>query len=308
MGRHNRARGQRGAALVEAALVFPLLVLLVFGSIEYGLIFRDENNITTAARAGARVGTADKNASGTQVNADDDYQILQAVYAALGSLAGKVTYVSIYNARTDANGAPGAGCTGPGAISQSTPGYECDVWSAADFTASSATIVTSPKNVWKVRPIVLDVTNNLEPTYLGVYIEVAHPYLTGLFGRSRQLHERAVFRFEPVSNSSHSNPLAPTTIAPPTTTTTSGPTTTTTTTTQPPTTTTTTQPPTTTTTQPTTTTTRPPTTTTSTTRPPTTTTSTTRPPTTTTSTTRPPTTTTTKPPPTTTTTIIILPS
>ncbi len=294
-------------------MVFPLLVLLVFGSIEFGLVFRDKLAIATAARSGARVGTADKDATGTAVNADDDYQVLQAVNVALGSLAGQVKYVSIYNARTDANGAPGPGCTGAGAASQSTAGQECDVWSVSDLTASVASIKSSPKYVWTNRPIFLDTSAGLEPTYLGVYIEVTHPYVTHLFGSSRQISERAVFRFEPVANSSHGNPLAPTTTAGPTTTTA-----TTTTTTPPPTTTT--IPPSTTTVPPTTTTTRPPTTTT--TGAPTTTT--TRPPTTTTTgaptttTTRPPTTTTTRPPTTTTTststtvapttTITILPS
>ena len=256
-------------------MVFPLLVLMVFGSIEFGLVFRDKLAIATAARTGARVGTADKDATGTVVNSDDDYQVLQAVNVALGSLASQVAYVSIYNARTDAGGAPGPGCTGAAAASQSTAGQECDVWSVSDLTASVATIKSSPKYVWTNRPIFLDTSAGLEPTYLGVYIEVTHPYVTHLFGSSRRISERAVFRFEPVANSSHGNPLAPTTTAGSTTTTA-----TTTTTTPPPTTTT--IAPTTTTNVPTTTTTRPPTTTTSTTRPPTTTT--TRPPTTTTTT------------------------
>ena len=45
----------RGVALVEAALVFPILLLLTFGAIEYGWLFLRAQQITNAARQGARV-------------------------------------------------------------------------------------------------------------------------------------------------------------------------------------------------------------------------------------------------------------
>jgi len=46
----------RGVAILEAALVFPLLLLLTFGAIEYGWLFLKAQQITNAARQGARVG------------------------------------------------------------------------------------------------------------------------------------------------------------------------------------------------------------------------------------------------------------
>jgi len=45
----------KGTVLVEAALVFPLLLLLTLGAIEYGWIFLKSQQITNAARQGARV-------------------------------------------------------------------------------------------------------------------------------------------------------------------------------------------------------------------------------------------------------------
>jgi Flp pilus assembly protein TadG len=45
----------RGLALIEAALVFPLLLLLTFGVIEYGWMFLKAQEITNAARYGARL-------------------------------------------------------------------------------------------------------------------------------------------------------------------------------------------------------------------------------------------------------------
>ena len=49
-----RKRGQRGAALVEFALVSALLFLLLFGIIEMGLIFMDQAQVGQAAREAAR--------------------------------------------------------------------------------------------------------------------------------------------------------------------------------------------------------------------------------------------------------------
>jgi len=48
-----------GTVLVEAALVFPLLLLLTLGAIEYGWLFLKSQQITNAARQGARVAVRD---------------------------------------------------------------------------------------------------------------------------------------------------------------------------------------------------------------------------------------------------------
>ena len=45
----------RGTAVVEAALVFPLLLLLTMGAIEYGWLFLKAQHMTNAARQGARL-------------------------------------------------------------------------------------------------------------------------------------------------------------------------------------------------------------------------------------------------------------
>jgi Flp pilus assembly pilin Flp len=46
---------QEGAAAVEFALLLPLLVLLLFGIIEFGLAFNARIQATNAAREGARM-------------------------------------------------------------------------------------------------------------------------------------------------------------------------------------------------------------------------------------------------------------
>jgi Flp pilus assembly protein TadG len=48
---------QRGAAAVEFALVFPLFLALLMGTIDYGYYFFSDQIVTNAAREGARAGT-----------------------------------------------------------------------------------------------------------------------------------------------------------------------------------------------------------------------------------------------------------
>src|SRR5512139_1146576 len=51
-----KMKHQRGATAVEFAIVFPLLILLLFGIIEFSVILYDKAMITNASREGARAG------------------------------------------------------------------------------------------------------------------------------------------------------------------------------------------------------------------------------------------------------------
>ena len=51
-----KPKGERGAAAVEFAIVLPLLVLLLFGAVEFGLLLYNQQVITNASREGARAG------------------------------------------------------------------------------------------------------------------------------------------------------------------------------------------------------------------------------------------------------------
>ena len=53
-----RARDERGAAIIEFALVAPILLTLVWGIIETGRAFYTINSLASAVRDGARFGAA----------------------------------------------------------------------------------------------------------------------------------------------------------------------------------------------------------------------------------------------------------
>ena len=50
----NKKNGQRGAALVEFTLIIPLLLLFLFGLIEFSIILYDKAVVTNASREVAR--------------------------------------------------------------------------------------------------------------------------------------------------------------------------------------------------------------------------------------------------------------
>ena len=51
-----RIKEQKGLSAVEFAIVLPLMVLLLFGAIEFGILIYDKAVITNASREGARAG------------------------------------------------------------------------------------------------------------------------------------------------------------------------------------------------------------------------------------------------------------
>lgn len=52
----HRRTGERGAALVEFAVILPLLLMLVFGMLMGGLVMNRRMEVTQASREGARYG------------------------------------------------------------------------------------------------------------------------------------------------------------------------------------------------------------------------------------------------------------
>jgi Flp pilus assembly protein TadG len=81
MGRRavRRSRRDRGAVAVEFALLFPILLLLIFGMIDFGRALNAQITITQAARTGARLAAigsstviADTKAAATGITLQQD--------------------------------------------------------------------------------------------------------------------------------------------------------------------------------------------------------------------------------------------
>ncbi len=94
----------RGAAAVEFALVVPALIVLIFGSIEFGLAVQARTMVGNAAREGVRVASLGGSVS------DITSSALNALGSVSGTKAVTVTCTTPSNA-TCTIGAPNAGNT-----------------------------------------------------------------------------------------------------------------------------------------------------------------------------------------------------
>jgi Flp pilus assembly protein TadG len=59
-------RNERGQTLTEFAIVLPILALLLFGVIQFGITFNNYITLTDAVRAGARKGAVGRHLSNPQ--------------------------------------------------------------------------------------------------------------------------------------------------------------------------------------------------------------------------------------------------
>jgi Flp pilus assembly protein TadG len=89
-----RWRCDSGAEFVEAALAFPLLLLIVLGIMDFGLMFQQYEVITNAAREGARIAVLPN-----YNDADVTARVNQYIDASFLSTGGSVTVAPV--ARTN---------------------------------------------------------------------------------------------------------------------------------------------------------------------------------------------------------------
>ena len=66
-----RRPSERGQTLTEFALVLPLVALLLFGVIQFGIVFHQYVTLTDAVRAGARQGAVGRHLSDPAGSAED---------------------------------------------------------------------------------------------------------------------------------------------------------------------------------------------------------------------------------------------
>jgi len=82
----------RGAAAVEAALVFPILLLLIFGIVDFGRMLNAQMNATEAAQQGARIASfGDRPDARIREIAGDEARVDAVVCPIFGGTAAEVT-------------------------------------------------------------------------------------------------------------------------------------------------------------------------------------------------------------------------
>jgi Flp pilus assembly protein TadG len=118
-------RRDRGAALVEAALITPVIMAMILMVVEVGMLLFSDLTVTNAAGDGARVAIVARNAE------DADAQILARIKRSTTGLArAQIERIVIYQA-SSLESAPPAACTTGAAVS--SPVNHCSVYTPADL-------------------------------------------------------------------------------------------------------------------------------------------------------------------------------
>jgi hypothetical protein len=184
--RRRRKRNEKGAALVEAAIVFVPLCLIVFGIIEYGFIFKDSLTLSSATRAGARAASAQPNV------APETFfpYVMQATEKAASAADFKNgDTMWIYKANTNGDPVNPCGTTG----SQTCVVYRYNGSSWVQQTGGSWDTVNN------VSACLGTATPGAGIDSVGVRLQLSHDAITNFF-KNLQLKEKTVMKFEPTSN------------------------------------------------------------------------------------------------------------
>jgi Flp pilus assembly protein TadG len=190
-----RASGERGAALVELAVVLPLLLLIAFGVVEYGSAWNRKLQMETAARAGARVGSSLGN---TRLA---DYGLLQGVKSAINDIGlSNVDYVVVFKSTATDGARPSGTCASstPTSVSGSCnvyTGAQLQSLTQADFTGTVSCGTTAPDRYWC--PLSRQNVQSIGADYIGVWIKARYVTITGLFKSPFFLTSAAIMRLEP---------------------------------------------------------------------------------------------------------------
>lgn len=185
--------GERGAVVVELAIVSLFLATLFAGTYDLGQAWRSGLAMNEASRTAARVGSA------RGKSRDADYAALSGAKAALQSSGklDKVERVVIFKA--DATGkVPSACITGSGTNCQVITGANFrSSWEASDYTI--ATTATGCMQMATSKNWCPTTRNTVQSTadYYGVWIKMRHPYEFPILGSGTDIARTAVMRLEP---------------------------------------------------------------------------------------------------------------
>ena len=177
----------RGAVMVEMAIVVPIFLLLVFGMLEFGLAFKNKLTMAHAANQATRRATVLGN------DATADIEILQAFEEGLVGAASVdwIVYVDIFRGNDDGSKDVWDRYT------YDADGVPCDWDPCPDPAIVDPVVYGSPDNYPPcARDISLDPSDGVDT--IGVEVEYTHTWVTGVLGFSQETwHETAMGRMEP---------------------------------------------------------------------------------------------------------------
>jgi hypothetical protein len=201
------ARSERGAVVVEAALVTPILMVLLLGIVEMALLMKDDVALTSAVRTGGRTASANAGAGPgglseggdctspcSPANAPKFAQLAANAIQQAGTALPKDSIQELWVYKANAKGYPctlATGCDTNNSTSM-TCGTNCVKYkwvpTKDQFRYMSGTWTSSTVNACA----------NNKPDAVGIYLKAKHTFLTGFFTNDVTIEDHSVFAFEPL--------------------------------------------------------------------------------------------------------------
>jgi Flp pilus assembly protein TadG len=180
-GRFRDASRERGAVLVETAILIPVILIITFGLIEFSSAYQSSSVASAAARTAARTASAEALLPTYATDA------AAAAATALKTVpADEPVEMWIYRANTAGypeSGSFSSGCT-----------THCIKYT---WVPSTRTFNTASPTGGGWAYTTQNACNTTNWDSVGVYVKLNHKFLTKLFGANINLADHAVFRLEP---------------------------------------------------------------------------------------------------------------
>lgn len=202
-----RIQGDRGAAVAEAAIITPVVLFLLFGIFEIGLLYRNYltvgDGIADATRMGGIWGP-DLREMDEGATVSGDYVVMAALREGLGAIPlDSIERVVIFKA------------SGPGLTALAQVPSSCKISSVSIpgrcniYDPEEAFYRVQLGHSWFFNCSTNPDACGWDPTtrndgpavnqidYLGVYVKVNHQFVSGIFGSDIALDQAAIARLEP---------------------------------------------------------------------------------------------------------------
>jgi hypothetical protein len=198
----NKFRNERGVVAVEAALLTPLLLMVLFGIIEMSFFMRDVASVSSSAHVGTRTasvaaaagpGLCEASSNAPPCSPANTPALAQAAADSIQKAGSampqdSINWIIVYNANSQ-------GFPMPAGNTSATCTTQCVkyVWDAGlnKFRYLSGTWISTSINACINDPARMSV---------GVIMNTTHRWVTGLFGSGVGIQERSVMQFEPLPN------------------------------------------------------------------------------------------------------------
>lgn len=184
-------RSERGATLLEFAIVLPLLLLLAFGTVEAGMAWVTNNRVEGATSTSARIGAS----SGEVPEADTN--ILFALKSALPEDArANLDRVVIFLPANDDGAVPSGCIKNVGSINETGVNGRCNTYTGATVRSiTSSTDLGARDGYWV--PSARSSTLAGPPDDIGVWVRTTHDGITGALWTELTITKSSIYRIQP---------------------------------------------------------------------------------------------------------------